>query len=76
MKNIKFPIIFATLYLFVYSIGPFVGAPEKLIITMFLFLPIVTIWMVIRILKDGEDSPLEFNEGHLYEDLPQFQKPH
>lgn len=76
MKNIKFPVTFASLYLLVYSIGPFVGAPEKLIITIFLFLPIVTIWMVIRILKDGEDTQLEFDEGHLYEDMPQFEKPH
>lgn len=76
MKNIKFPIIFATLYLFVYSLGPFIGLPEKLIITMFLFLPIVTVWMVIRILKDGEDTHMEFDEGHLYEDMPQFEKPH
>lgn len=76
MKNIKFPIIFATLYWFIYNISPILGVPEKLVITMFLFLPIVTIWMVIRILKDGEDTQLEFDEGHLYEDLPRFDKPH
>ncbi|MEM8895404.1 MAG: hypothetical protein AAGC88_12555 [Bacteroidota bacterium] len=76
MQNIKFPILFATIYLLIYNISPFVGVPEKFIIAMFIFLPIVTIWMVIRILKDGEDTQLEFDEGHLYEDMPKFQKPH
>ncbi len=76
MKNIKLPIIFVTAYLFIYQLSPFIGFPEAVIIFMFLTLPLLTIWMVIRVLKDGEDTQLEFSEGHLYEDMPKFNKPH
>ena len=76
MKNIKFPIAFATIYVVVYHISPFIGIPQNMIVAMFLFAPIVTIWMVLRILKDGEHSGLKFEEGYLYEDMPKFDPPH
>ncbi|MFN3403081.1 MAG: hypothetical protein ACK40G_03230 [Cytophagaceae bacterium] len=47
-------IIFATLYLLIFTIAPYVGVKEHVILLMFSLSPLVIIYMVIKILKDGK----------------------
>lgn len=56
--------------------SPALGFPEKLIIVMFLFAPLFTLWMVYRILKDGVDTGKEFQDGYMYSDREKFPPPH
>jgi len=67
MKALKYPIAITTLLLIVYNIMPFVGVPFAIIFFTMLLLTGLTIWMVIKILKDGKPSGRTF-EDHWYDD--------
>lgn len=67
MKRIHFPIFLATLYVVIYQLSPYMGFTENAIISMFVLSPVVVIWMVVRVLKDGEPSTKTFTD-HFYED--------
>ena len=67
MEKIKAPIIITTLVLFAYTMMPYVGVPFVIIFGTLLLLTGLTVWMVIKILKDGKPSGKTFEE-HWYED--------
>jgi len=69
MKKIKMPITLTTLFLTFYTITPYVGLPYPFIFASFVTVNVLTIWMVIRILKDGEPSGRTFNNTW-YDDRP------
>jgi len=69
MGPVKFPILFTSAYLLVYTLLPYFGATLELMFTLFLCSPFLVVWMVIRILKDGKPSGKKFNEGYFYEDF-------
>lgn len=71
MKAIKIPIGLTTLTMFTYLISIYTGAMFPLIFALFLLLNGLTIWMVIRILKDGTPSDASFDE-QWYEDAPKL----
>lgn len=68
MENIKFPIYLTTLYLIIYTLSPYLGFGDGIILLMFVFAPFLVIWMVIRILKDGKESQRKF-EDYWYDDI-------
>jgi hypothetical protein len=68
MKPIKLPILLTTLYLMIHAISPYLGIPEIVIIASWAVSPVFVIWMVYRVLKDGEPSEQTF-ENHFYEDV-------
>ena len=71
MKSITPVILFATLYLVVYTLlSNFESVPQYFIMSMFGVSPILVIYMVVRILKDGEPSELTWDE-QFYEDKMQ-----
>jgi ABC-type multidrug transport system fused ATPase/permease subunit len=65
--NINFPILFATIYLFVYLIVLYFSLNFRLALLMLSLSPIVLIWMVIRILKGEYTCTKTFDES-FYED--------
>ena len=67
MQRIHFPVFLATLFVLVYNMSPYMGFSDNAITAMFLLSPLVVIWMVIRVLKDGQPSTQTFTE-HFYED--------
>ena len=67
MKNIKFPIYLTSSVLAFYAMTPFMPVPYALVATLFLVLNGLTIWMVLRVLKDGEPSKITLKESW-YED--------
>ncbi len=74
MKNVRFPIFFATLYLLVYTIGANMGwFSLPLIVTLWILAPVVVGWMVYRILKDGVPSGNTFDD-RFYEDYQPRRK--
>lgn len=68
MKKVKFPVLFSTFYLLLHSISPYLGVPESVIIASWMLSPLLVIWMVVRVLKDGVPSDKTFDE-HFYEDF-------
>lgn len=54
MEKIKWPIIFVTVFILFYQISPFIGVPYPFIAAMFFTAPLLTIWLVFKILRDGE----------------------
>ncbi|MGY6560502.1 MAG: hypothetical protein ACXITV_00185 [Luteibaculaceae bacterium] len=60
MDSIKFPLMFATYYLFIYVIFASVGTLNQLAMFLFSLSPVIVIWMVIRVLKDGKPSEKTF----------------
>ncbi|MDX1628147.1 MAG: hypothetical protein R3345_05575 [Fulvivirga sp.] len=68
MEKIKVPIIVTTLVLFAYNILPFISVPFFFIFLTLLLLTGLTIYMVIKILKDGE-APESTFEDQWYEDV-------
>ncbi|MCG8385936.1 MAG: hypothetical protein MJA30_10370 [Cytophagales bacterium] len=68
MRKIKVPITITTLFLTFYTISPYMGLPYPFIFASFVTVNILTIWMVIRILKDGEASKKTFSE-QWYDDV-------
>ncbi len=69
MKNLRIPVILATIYVLVYSISPDLGFPVELIVLMFTFSPIVVIWLAIYILRHGKESEKKWDDGHWYDDF-------
>jgi membrane protein implicated in regulation of membrane protease activity len=69
MEKIKTPILLATLYLLIYTLVSFIPGLPALAVLLFSLSPIVVIWMVYRVLKDGEPSQYTFEEV-FYEDHP------
>ncbi|MDH3710449.1 MAG: hypothetical protein OER04_11200 [Cyclobacteriaceae bacterium] len=67
MKPIRVPIIGVTLLLFIYTLSPYMGFGYSVVFSLFLLLHISMIWMVVRILKDGEAPRITF-EQQWYED--------
>jgi len=67
MEKIITPILIVSLILFIYAIGPFIGVPYAIISFIFGISPILIIWMVIKILKDGKHSGKKWSEGVWYE---------
>ena len=67
MRPIKLPILFTTVFLMFHTISPYLGVPEKVIIASWALSPLVVIWMVIRVLKDGIASQRTFEE-YFYDD--------
>jgi hypothetical protein len=66
MKTIKFPLMFASYYLFIYVIFATIEPLQRLAMFMFSLSPFIVIWMVYRVLKDGTPSDKTF-ETHFYE---------
>jgi hypothetical protein len=67
MQRIQIPLFLGTLFMLVYNFSPYMGFSDNVIVSMFLLSPLVVIWMVVRILKDGKPSTKTFTE-HFYED--------
>lgn len=76
MEGIKFPVIFTTLYLFIYSILPFWEGVEAAVGTLFFLSPFLVIWMVISILKNGKAPTQTLKEGYWYEDKGRYGDMH
>ena len=68
MKKTAIIITIATLYVLLYHSSPIVGLPDEFIIGMFIFAPIVVIYMVYVVLKYGKPSSHTFEE-RFYEDF-------
>lgn len=54
--------------LIIYNTMPFIGLPFAIIFSTLLLVTGLTIWMVIKILKDGEPPTATF-EDQWYEDV-------
>lgn len=68
MKNVRFPIFFATLYLLIYTVGANLGwLSTPVVATLWLLSPVVVGWMAYRILKYGVPSGHTFDD-QFYED--------
>jgi hypothetical protein len=76
MEGIKFPVIFSTLYLFIYSLLPFWEGVEAVVGALFFLSPFLVIWLVISVLKDGKPSGKTLEEGYWYEDKGNYGKMH
>ena len=69
MKPIQIPIFGVTVLLIIYCISPFLGFGFSVVFSLFLILNFAIVWMVIRVLKDGEAPNMTF-EQQWYEDKP------
>lgn len=65
--NIKFPVLFATAYLFVYLMVVYFSTYFGLAFLTFSLSPVVLTWMAFRILKGNYSGTLTFDES-FYED--------
>lgn len=62
MKNLYWPVYGSTSILLVYTLSPFLGFSFGVVFSLFLLMIGLLIWMVIRVLKDGEPSKATFEE--------------
>lgn len=69
MKGIRFPIFFVTLYLMIYTVLHHAGASLNILLPMFSISPILVIWMVYKVLKNGTPSGKTFDD-QFYDDMP------
>ncbi len=69
MKNLHFPVLATTLVLLIYLVSVFTNTVFSVVFMLFMVLNGLTIWMVIRILRDGEPSGQTFDDAW-YEDKP------
>jgi hypothetical protein len=69
MKKLYFPIAATSLVLLFYLISVYTDTVFAVVFLLFTILNIMTIWMVIRILRDGEAPDQTFDE-YWYEDRP------
>ncbi len=67
MEKIRIPLLVATFYLLVYTLSAALPIHLAIPLALFSLSPVVVIWMVYRVLKDGEASELTFEEA-FYED--------
>lgn len=68
MKYIQFPIIFTTVFLFIYVTLPPLGVAFPIIFSFFILMHVFYFWMIYAILKKGQPSERTFNE-HWYDDV-------
>jgi len=75
MKRIRFPVWFTTIYLVLFTWTALFGINPRLTGILFLFSPLLVIWMVYSVLKKGEYHGAGFNEkfyeDHDYQKLPE-----
>jgi hypothetical protein len=62
MKDIQLPIGLTSAVLFIYVISPLITPIFAIVFTLFLITNAMIIWMVIRVLKDGQPSSRTFDE--------------
>lgn len=62
MRKLIWPISFTSFLLTLYILSIAFGFPYPLVTFFFVTLPVFTIWMVIRILKDGHHSGKTFDD--------------
>jgi len=69
-KNDRFPVLFVTLYLIIYTSLSYLKVYEHLIPLMFFLSPLFVIWMVYSVLKYGKPArDLKEGEEFGYSDL-------
>lgn len=68
MENLHKPVGITTLILILYLVSVYTNMVFAIVFLLFMILNFFTIWMVIRILKDGKPSQKTF-EDHWYEDM-------
>lgn len=69
MDKIRIPILLSTIYLLVYTLSTLVPIHLAIPLALFSLSPLVVIWLVWKVLRDGEESHLTFEEA-FYEDHP------
>jgi hypothetical protein len=67
MNKIKFPIYLTTVILVVYTFLVGMDLVPALVFMLFGISPLLVIWLVYRVLRDGEASAYTFSE-RFYED--------
>lgn len=68
MEKVKLPLIFTSVFLAFHAFSPHIGIPVPVIMASWALSPLVVIWMVIRVLKDGVALQGTF-EDSFYEDV-------
>jgi hypothetical protein len=68
MKHTGIVIMTATIYAIIFNASPFIGIPEEITFTMFVFSPFVLIYLAYVVLKHGKPSGNTFEE-RWYDDL-------
>jgi hypothetical protein len=74
MEKIKFPVLLTTCLFIIYVLSIQIDALYLFGATLFIALHFFLIWMVFRVLKDGQPSPKTF-ENQFYEDVPNEKLP-
>ena len=69
MEKIRIPILLSTLYLLIYTLSTALPIHLAIPLAFFSLSPVVVIWLVWKVLRDGEPSELTFEEA-FYEDHP------
>lgn len=67
MRNPLIPVYIVTAYLFIYAVLAAAGFNPDVVLWMFLFSPVLVIWMVLAVLKSPVTSTKTFGES-FYED--------
>ena len=67
MKNPETPVWIVTVILLVYTVLAVFGINADAVIIIFLFSPLLVIWMVLSVLKSKEQSTRTFDE-YFYDD--------
>jgi uncharacterized membrane protein YqjE len=73
MQKIKWPIAIVTIYLIIYQSAALLGFPDNTIAVMYVVSPLLVLWMVYKILKDGTPSDRTFDE-YFYDDYDYKRK--
>jgi hypothetical protein len=69
MDKIRIPILLVTFYLLTYTLSSLLPLHYAISLALFSLSPIVVMWMVYKVLKDGKESEFTFEEV-FYEDHP------
>lgn len=67
MKRIIAPLFITTLYLIIYVVSAELDTTTRFTLFLFSLSPVPVIWMVYKVLRDGQPSPYTFSE-RFYED--------
>lgn len=67
MKKVWIAITLATFYLVFYTLAPYIGMPDQLIVALFVLSPFVVVSLAYIILKYGKPSKYSFDE-RFYDD--------
>ena len=73
MDKIKAPIAITTIILVVYSFSTQLDISYSIIFTLFILANAVFLWMVFKILKDGQPSEKSFDD-YFYEDREDLKR--